>query len=116
MKGKVFLISLVCFLCLFLVNTVFAGGKATSKKKVIDEVLEILKQKKIITEDKYDNLKRRLKAEEAEALQNLKQTAASASPVEVGYKKGFYLIIKIMCSCNIIYLIITCNFIKKIIP
>ncbi len=64
---------------------------AAPKKRVIDEVLDILKSKKIITEDKYQELKTRLEKEREESLAEVKKAAEDASPVVAGYKKGFYL-------------------------
>ncbi len=82
----------VCFALLLTLVFPVNPVTAASKKMVIDEVLDILKSKKIISEKKYIELKKQLKAEQEEALTTLKKTAETApANVEVGYKRGFYL-------------------------
>lgn len=71
------------------------GPLAARGSSVVDEILEILRQRHIITEQRYRELRERLEAERREAVRRLRQEVLAEmrreQRVEVGYRRGFYL-------------------------
>ncbi len=83
------------FILVFVLLFVFPAISYSSEKKVIYEILDILKEKKIITEKKYNELKSRIKTEERETYERIRKEIIAKEKtdkkVEIGYKDGFYI-------------------------
>ncbi len=84
-------VSVLSFAILFFLS--FFSYSFASQKKVVFEILDILKEKKIITEKKYKELKKRAEEEERKTYERIKKEVVSKEKKKVvcGYKDGFYL-------------------------